>query len=71
MKTDFKKMENEMELLTENMNSITSFSEQISSTLQVNEFLEQDVSSTHFLPTVLTTKLGYVLTVPCVIYKTY
>lgn len=36
MKTDFKKMENEMELLTTNMNSITSFSEQISSTLQVN-----------------------------------
>ena len=35
MKTDFKLMENEMDLLTSNMNSITSFSEQISSTLQV------------------------------------
>ena len=35
MKTDFKQMENEMDLLTSNMNSITLFSDQISSTLQV------------------------------------
>lgn len=36
MKTDFRKMENEMESLTANMNSVTHFSNQISSTLQVN-----------------------------------
>lgn len=36
MKTDFKKMEDEMDLLASNMDSITSFSEQISSTLQVS-----------------------------------
>lgn len=35
MKNDFNKMENEMDLLAKNMESITSFSEQISSTLQV------------------------------------
>lgn len=34
MKTDFKKMETEMDLLAQNMESITSFSQQISSTLQ-------------------------------------
>ncbi|XP_054286539.1 vacuolar protein sorting-associated protein 51 homolog [Macrosteles quadrilineatus] len=34
MKTDFKKMEDEMDLLAKNMDSITSFSELISSTLQ-------------------------------------
>lgn len=34
MKTDFKQMETEMNLLQENMNSITSFSEQINGTLQ-------------------------------------
>lgn len=36
MKYDFSKMETEMDLLVKNMESITSFSEQISSTLQVN-----------------------------------
>jgi hypothetical protein len=35
MKSDFKKMEDEMDLLAANMESITSFSEQISCTLQV------------------------------------
>lgn len=35
MKIDFKKMEDEMDLLSKNMDSITSFSELISSTLQV------------------------------------
>ena len=34
MKTDFKKMETEMNLLQENMESITTFSEQITGTLQ-------------------------------------
>lgn len=34
MKSDFKQMETEMNLLQENMNSITSFSEQITGTLQ-------------------------------------
>uniref|UniRef100_A0A1B6MLS5 Vacuolar protein sorting-associated protein 51 homolog n=2 Tax=Graphocephala atropunctata TaxID=36148 RepID=A0A1B6MLS5_9HEMI len=34
MKSDFKKMEDEMDLLAKNMDSITSFSELISSTLQ-------------------------------------
>ncbi|CAG2067619.1 unnamed protein product, partial [Timema podura] len=34
MKNDFKKMEDEMDLLAKNMESITSFSEQISCTLQ-------------------------------------
>lgn len=34
MKIDFKKMETEMDLLASNMESITSFSDQISSTLQ-------------------------------------
>ncbi|RZC32351.1 vacuolar protein sorting-associated protein 51 -like [Asbolus verrucosus] len=34
MKVDFKKMENEMDLLASNMASITSFSDQINSTLQ-------------------------------------
>lgn len=36
MKNDFNKMEDEMDLLAKNMESITSFSEQISSTLQVS-----------------------------------
>jgi hypothetical protein len=35
MKSDFKKMEDEMDLLAANMESVTSFSEQISCTLQV------------------------------------
>jgi hypothetical protein len=35
MKSDFKKMEDEMDLLAANMESITSFSEGISCTLQV------------------------------------
>jgi hypothetical protein len=35
MKSDFKRMEDEMDLLETNMESITSFSEQISCTLQV------------------------------------
>lgn len=34
MKLDFKQMEEEMNLLAENMNSITCFTEQISNTLQ-------------------------------------
>lgn len=40
MKSDFKKMEDEMDLLATNMDSITSFSEQISGTLQVNIYEE-------------------------------
>ncbi|XP_065212386.1 vacuolar protein sorting-associated protein 51 homolog [Planococcus citri] len=47
MKTDFKKMENEMELLTTNMNSITSFSDQISSTLQGTRKQVSDLCSKH------------------------
>lgn len=34
MKVDFKQMETEMDLLASNMGSITSFSDQINSTLQ-------------------------------------
>lgn len=35
MKTDFKKMETQMNLLLSNMNSITTFSDQITGTLKV------------------------------------
>lgn len=35
MKTDFKKMETQMNLLVSNMNSITTFSDQITGTLKV------------------------------------
>lgn len=47
MKIDFKKMESEMELLTANMNSITCFSDQISSTLQGSRKQVADLCSEH------------------------
>lgn len=38
MKMDFKKMEDEMDLLVNKMSSVISFSDKISSTLEVNWF---------------------------------
>ncbi|KZC08603.1 Protein fat-free like protein [Dufourea novaeangliae] len=49
MKTDFKEMEDSMDLLAKNMNSITSFSEQISSTLQGTRHQIAKLSSVHAL----------------------
>ncbi|XP_031843057.1 vacuolar protein sorting 51 [Nomia melanderi] len=49
MKTDFKEMEESMDLLAKNMDSITSFSEQISSTLQGTRNQIAKLSSVHAL----------------------
>ncbi|CAH0384630.1 unnamed protein product [Bemisia tabaci] len=49
MKTDFKKMEDEMEMLIQNMNSITSFSEMITSTLQGTHGQISKLSGVHAL----------------------
>lgn len=49
MKTDFKEMEESMDLLAKNMDSITSFSEQISSTLQGTRQQISKLSSVHAL----------------------
>lgn len=49
MKTDFKKMETEMDLLAQNMESITSFSQQISSTLQDTREQISKLSGVHSL----------------------
>lgn len=49
MKHDFKKMETEMDLLASNMESITSFSDQISSTLQDTRQQISKLSGVHTL----------------------
>lgn len=49
MKTDFKKMETEMDLLASNMESITSFSDRISSTLQGTRQQISKLSGVHTL----------------------
>jgi len=49
MKTDFKEMEDSMDLLAKNMESITSFSEQISSTLHGTRQQIAKLSSVHTL----------------------
>lgn len=49
MKNDFKKMETEMDLLASNMESITSFSDQISSTLQDTRQQISKLSGVHVL----------------------
>ncbi|XP_068084735.1 vacuolar protein sorting-associated protein 51 homolog [Anabrus simplex] len=49
MKSDFKKMEDEMDLLATNMESITSFSEQISHTLQDTRQQITELSGVHSL----------------------
>ncbi|RLU18531.1 hypothetical protein DMN91_008888 [Ooceraea biroi] len=49
MKTDFKEMEESMDLLAKNMESITSFSEQISSTLHGTRQQIAKLSSVHSL----------------------
>ncbi|XP_017889830.1 vacuolar protein sorting-associated protein 51 homolog [Ceratina calcarata] len=49
MKTDFKEMEESMDLLAKNMDSITSFSEQISSTLHGTRQQIAKLSSVHAL----------------------
>lgn len=49
MKTDFKEMEDSMDLLATNMESITSFSEQISSTLHGTRQQIAKLSSVHTL----------------------
>lgn len=49
MKSDFKKMEDEMDLLAANMESITSFSEQISCTLQDTRQQIAKLSGVHSL----------------------
>lgn len=49
MKSDFKQMETEMNLLAENMNSITTFSEQITNTLQDTRSQISRLSSVHSL----------------------
>ncbi|KDR09124.1 vacuolar protein sorting-associated protein 51 homolog isoform X1 [Zootermopsis nevadensis] len=49
MKSDFKKMEDEMDLLAANMESITSFSEQISCTLQDTRQQITKLSGVHSL----------------------
>ena len=49
MKSDFNKMEESMDLLATNMDSITSFSEQISSTLQGTRQQIARLSSVHTL----------------------
>ncbi|XP_039285444.1 vacuolar protein sorting-associated protein 51 homolog [Nilaparvata lugens] len=49
MKSDFKKMEDEMDMLAKNMGSITSFSESISSTLQDTRQQISKLSGVHTL----------------------
>ncbi|XP_078053605.1 vacuolar protein sorting 51 [Augochlora pura] len=49
MKTDFKEMEESMDMLAKNMDSITSFSDQISSTLQGTRQQIAKLSSVHAL----------------------
>lgn len=49
MKSDFNQMEESMDLLAKNMESITSFSEQISSTLQGTRQQISRLSSVHAL----------------------
>lgn len=49
MKTDFKEMEESMDSLAKNMDSITSFSEQISSTLSGTRQQISRLSSVHSL----------------------
>lgn len=49
MKVDFKKMENEMDLLASNMASITSFSDQINTTLQGTRNQISKLSGVHTL----------------------
>lgn len=49
MKTDFKQMEESMDSLATNMESITSFSEQISTTLQGTRQQISRLSSVHSL----------------------
>lgn len=49
MKTDFKEMEDSMDMLAKNMDSITSFSDQISSTLQGTRQQIAKLSSVHAL----------------------
>ncbi|CAG9822027.1 unnamed protein product [Phaedon cochleariae] len=49
MKTDFKKMETEMDLLASNMSSITSFSDQINSTLHDTREKINKLSGVHTL----------------------
>lgn len=49
MKTDFKKMEVEMDLLASNMASITSFSDQINSTLHNTREKISKLSGVHTL----------------------
>lgn len=49
MKMNFKQMETEMNLLAENMSSITCFTEQISSTLQDTRSQITRLSSLHSL----------------------
>ena len=49
MKSDFKEMEDSMQSLAQNMDSITSFSEQISSTLQGTRQQIVRLSSVHTL----------------------
>lgn len=49
MKTDFKEMEDSMDLLAKNMDSITSSSEQISSTLHETRQQIAKLSSVHTL----------------------
>ncbi|CAH0556107.1 unnamed protein product [Brassicogethes aeneus] len=49
MKTDFKKMETEMDLLASNMSSITSFSDQINSTLHDSREKISKLSGIHTL----------------------
>lgn len=49
MKNDFKKMETEMDLLASNMASITSFSDQINSTLHDSREKISKLSGVHSL----------------------
>lgn len=49
MKNDFKKMETEMDLLASNMSSITSFSDQINSTLHDTREKISKLSGVHTL----------------------
>lgn len=49
MKTDFKEMEESMDSLTTNMDNITKFSDQISSTLQDTRQQISRLSSVHAL----------------------
>ena len=60
MKLDFKQMEAEMNLLANNMNSITCFTEQISKTLQHSRNKISRLSSIHSL----LTRLQFLLKLP-------